>query len=63
LPFSFDAGLNQLMTAMQQGATLVLQNWLFAKDIVHVLREERITGLAGVPCTVGSSRRLTAGTV
>ncbi len=49
LPFSFDAGLNQLMTAMLQGAKLVLINFLFAKDIVRALRRERITGLAGVP--------------
>jgi acyl-CoA synthetase (AMP-forming)/AMP-acid ligase II len=49
LPFTFDAGLNQLMTAIQQGATLVLQNWLFARDIVRMLAAEKITGLAGVP--------------
>ncbi len=49
LPFSFDAGLNQLMTALLRGATLVLINFLFAKDIVEALRRERITGLAGVP--------------
>ncbi|MBZ5495998.1 MAG: acyl-CoA ligase (AMP-forming), exosortase A system-associated [Acidobacteriia bacterium] len=49
LPFSFDAGLNQLTTAIQQGATLVLMNFLFAKEIVQVLLKERVTGLAGVP--------------
>jgi len=49
LPFTFDAGLNQLMTSLQQGATLVLRDWLFAKDIVRVLTTEKITGLAGVP--------------
>lgn len=49
LPFSFDAGLNQLTTAFQQGATLVLINFVFAKQIVDVLIRERITGLAGVP--------------
>lgn len=49
LPFSFDAGLNQLMTAFQQGGTLVLINFVFAKQIVEMLKEERITGLAGVP--------------
>ena len=49
LPFSFDAGLNQLMTAFQQGATLVLINFVFAKQIVEMLVKERITGLAGVP--------------
>lgn len=49
LPFSFDAGMNQLMTAFQQGGTLVLINFIFAKEIVSTLAKERITGLAGVP--------------
>jgi acyl-CoA ligase (AMP-forming) (exosortase A-associated) len=50
LPFSFDAGLNQLMTAMQQGATIVLlPKFVFAREIVQALARERITGLAGVP--------------
>lgn len=49
LPFSFDAGLNQLTTAVQQGATLVLINFIFAREIVKMLIKERITGLAGVP--------------
>ena len=49
LPFSFDVGLNQLMTAFQQGATLVLINFVFAKEIVRKLIQEQITGLAGVP--------------
>jgi len=49
LPFSFDAGLNQLTTAFQQSATLVLINFVFAKQIVDVLVGEQITGLAGVP--------------
>ena len=49
LPFSFDVGLNQLMTAFQQGATLVLMNFVFAKEIVRKLITEHITGLAGVP--------------
>lgn len=49
LPFSFDAGLNQLMTAIQQGGTLALINFVFAREVVDVLLRERITGLAGVP--------------
>lgn len=49
LPFSFDAGLNQLMTALHTGATCVLLKFLFAKEIVAALNKERITGLAGVP--------------
>ncbi len=49
LPFSFDAGLNQLTTAMQQGGTIVLATFVFARELVQVLLKERITGLAGVP--------------
>jgi acyl-CoA ligase (AMP-forming) (exosortase A-associated) len=49
LPFSFDAGMNQLMTAFEKGGTLVLINFVFARDIVRMLVKERITGLAGVP--------------
>lgn len=49
LPFSFDAGLNQLTTAFQQGGTVVLINFTFAKQIVDSLAKEKITGLAGVP--------------
>lgn len=49
LPFSFDAGMNQLITAFEKGGTLVLINFLFARDIVQVLMREQITGLAGVP--------------
>jgi acyl-CoA ligase (AMP-forming) (exosortase A-associated) len=49
LPFSFDAGLNQLMTAFQRGGTLVLMSFVFAKAVVQALLHERITGLAGVP--------------
>jgi len=49
LPFSFDAGMNQLMTAFEKGGTLVLINFTFAREIVQMLLKERITGLAGVP--------------
>lgn len=49
LPFSFDAGLNQLTTAIQQGGTAVLIKFVFGRDIVQKLISERITGLAGVP--------------
>jgi acyl-CoA ligase (AMP-forming) (exosortase A-associated) len=49
LPFSFDAGLNQIMTAFQQAGTCVLLTFVFAREVVKALIEERITGLAGVP--------------
>lgn len=49
LPFSFDAGLNQLTTAIQQGGCCVMMKFLFAKEIVNMAVKEHITGLAGVP--------------
>jgi acyl-CoA synthetase (AMP-forming)/AMP-acid ligase II len=49
LPLSFDAGLNQLTTAIQQGGTFFPLAFVFAREIVQVLLGERITGLAGVP--------------
>jgi acyl-CoA ligase (AMP-forming) (exosortase A-associated) len=49
LPLSFDAGLNQLMTAVQQGGTYVPMTFTFAREIVKTLEREQITGMAGVP--------------
>ncbi|MES2152618.1 MAG: acyl-CoA ligase (AMP-forming), exosortase A system-associated [Pseudomonadota bacterium] len=49
LPLSFDYGLSQLTTAFHTGATVVLINHLFARDIVKAIADEAITGLAGVP--------------
>jgi acyl-CoA ligase (AMP-forming) (exosortase A-associated) len=49
LPFSFDAGLNQLFTAVEKSATLVLLKFRFGEEIVREIRRERCTGLAGVP--------------
>jgi len=49
LPLSFDYGLSQLTTAFLTGASVVLINHLFARDIVKAVAQERITGLAAVP--------------
>ncbi|GEP08835.1 AMP-binding protein [Methylobacterium gnaphalii] len=49
LPFSFDYGLNQLLTAVQERAVLVLAGFRLGNDIVDLLARHRITGLAGVP--------------
>lgn len=49
LPFTFDYGLNQLLTSVLAGATLILQRSHHPADICDTLRRERITGLAGVP--------------
>ncbi|RJG16273.1 acyl-CoA ligase (AMP-forming), exosortase A system-associated [Massilia cavernae] len=49
LPLSFDYGLSQLTTAFSVGATAVLINHLFPRDILNAVVAERITGLAAVP--------------
>jgi amino acid adenylation domain-containing protein len=49
LPFSFDYGLNQLLTAVQQGATLYLQRSPLPADICRALDRHQITALAAVP--------------
>ena len=49
LPFSFDYGLNQLLTSLHVGGTLVIQRSLFPPDICRTIRREGVTGLAGVP--------------
>ena len=49
LPFSFDYGLNQLVTAVDRGATVVLLTFRFGDEIVRAIRRERATALAGVP--------------
>jgi amino acid adenylation domain-containing protein len=49
LPFSFDYGLNQLLTCVQQGATLFLQRSLFPPDVCRTLERQRITAMAAVP--------------
>jgi acyl-CoA synthetase (AMP-forming)/AMP-acid ligase II len=49
LPFSFDVGLNQLLTALAVGAELVvLDSWLPA-DILSATEARRVTGICGVP--------------
>ncbi len=49
LPFSFDYGLNQLLTAVQQRAMTVLFTFQLGDEIVRAIRDHAITGLAGVP--------------
>ncbi|MDX2309306.1 MAG: AMP-binding protein [Hyphomicrobium sp.] len=49
LPFSFDYGLNQLLTSVEQGARLVLSSFKLGDEIVADLARHEITGLAGVP--------------
>jgi amino acid adenylation domain-containing protein len=49
LPFSFDYGLNQLLSSVQNGATLVLSRSHLPADICRTMEANKITGLAGVP--------------
>ncbi|GJE16637.1 AMP-binding protein [Methylobacterium marchantiae] len=49
LPFSFDYGLNQLLTSVEQGACLVLLDFRFGDEVVRAVETHGITGLAGVP--------------
>ena len=49
LPLSFDYGLSQLTTAFCCGAAAVLMNYLLPRDVVRMVEQERITGLAAVP--------------
>lgn len=49
LPFSFDYGLNQLLTALLQQACCVLLDYLLPKDVLNALETHQITGLAAVP--------------
>ncbi|MGD9925185.1 MAG: AMP-binding protein, partial [Pseudorhodoplanes sp.] len=49
LPLSFDYGLNQLLTAVEQRASMVLLTFRFGDEVVRALRDHDCTGLAGVP--------------
>lgn len=50
LPMSFGYGLNQLVTAMLTGATLVIEkSFAFPQAIFEKIRDERVTGFALVP--------------
>ena len=49
LPFSFDVGLNQLLSCFLAGAHLVILNSWFPKDILTAVRLKNIKGISGVP--------------
>ncbi len=49
LPFSFDYGLNQLLSALHTGARLHAADLLGAGELRELLRTVQPTGLAGVP--------------
>ena len=49
LPFSFDVGLNQLMSAIFAGCTLVLSDSWLPADILRTTERFGVTGISAVP--------------
>ncbi|KRW97956.1 AMP-binding protein [Paracoccus sp. MKU1] len=49
LPYSFDAGLNQLTTMLLTGGTVVHQPLTMPAEIIRMAQAESVTGIAGVP--------------
>jgi acyl-CoA ligase (AMP-forming) (exosortase A-associated) len=49
LPFSFDYGQNQLLSAWAAGACVVPLEYLTPRDVIRMVDEHRISTLAGVP--------------
>ncbi len=49
LPFSFDYGLNQLISSLLNGATCTLLDYLLPRDVIRTLEKNKITALAAVP--------------
>lgn len=49
LPFSFDVGLNQLLTSLVTGAHLIISTAWLAKDVSTLIRRWEITGMSSVP--------------
>jgi acyl-coenzyme A synthetase/AMP-(fatty) acid ligase len=49
LPFSFDVGLNQVLSALCAGCSLVLLNSWLPADILDTVSERQVTGISAVP--------------
>lgn len=49
LPLSFDYGFSQLSTAFHSGAAVTLMDYLLPRDVIKIIAQNKITGLAGVP--------------
>jgi acyl-CoA synthetase (AMP-forming)/AMP-acid ligase II len=49
LPWSFDAGLNQVLAIFWAAGTLVIGDSAYPPDICRALSQAQVTGLAGVP--------------
>lgn len=49
LPFSFDVGLNQLLSSLYVGAELVILNTWLAADMLSATAARGVSGISGVP--------------
>jgi acyl-CoA ligase (AMP-forming) (exosortase A-associated) len=49
LPFAFDYGQNQLLSAWAAGASVVPLDYLTARDVIRAVERHEISTLAGVP--------------
>ncbi len=58
LPYSFDAGLNQLTTMLLVGGSIVHQPLAMPAEIIRMAQDHKVTGIAGVPPLWGPIVRL-----
>jgi acyl-CoA ligase (AMP-forming) (exosortase A-associated) len=49
LPFNFDYGLNQLISTLYKGCTIVLFQFFMPNSLLNILMDEKITGLPAIP--------------
>lgn len=49
LPFSFDVGLNQILSGILAGCSVVLMDSWLPADILQAVAEFKVTGISGVP--------------
>lgn len=49
LPFNFDYGLNQLISTLYKGCTIVLFQFFMPSSLLKILIDEKITGLPACP--------------
>ena len=49
LPFNFDYGLNQLISTLYKGCTIVLFKFFMPNSMLNILIDEKITGLPAIP--------------
>lgn len=60
LPYSFDAGLNQLTTMLLVGGTVVHQPVAMPSEVIRMAALHAVTGIAGVPPLWEPDRALSA---